>query len=186
MKKAIIFPLLFLFTPLFAQNIPADWIGSWYGSLEIQSPKELLGTIDLELHINPTESPNKWRYTIVFDDGVGKDEIEYYLIKSDSLVGLYEVDESNGIIIYEIKMGNKMFQGFEENNHVYSSITTYDKNKITWECVSDDETIKYRTGKGTAEIPFLTTFLPSNYQRAILTKKKPKKIPLKKEKDEKK
>lgn len=172
MKKLFILFLSVFWSTLHAQNIPQGWEGEWVGLLEIYNAKGNMETINMELHINSTDKPGRWRYTIIFSDNEGKDQIEYFLVKIDSLPYLYEVEEDNGLIIYEILMGHKMFQGFEVNKHVYCSITSYEKNKITWELVSDDETINYRSGKGKTESPSLTTFLPDSYQCATLIKKK--------------
>jgi hypothetical protein len=110
----------------------------------------------------------------VYDDGKQRDERKYNLIKSDSIPGLYEVNENNGIIINEVLIGNRMFQRFEVMDNVIYGITTYEKNKITWELISDNEKISFQSGKGDEDSPFVVTYFPTNYQRAVLTKKKPK------------
>ena len=166
---------LILFQPVcFAQNIPQDWLGDWYGKLTINVPKGTVATIDMELHLSTTDNPYKWNYTIVYDEGESRDERKYTLIKSDSISGLYTIDENNGIIINEMNIENKMFQRFKINDNVIYGITTYEKGKITWELVSDFERHSLQTGNGDEEIPFVTSYYPINYQRAVLTKKKPK------------
>jgi hypothetical protein len=179
MKKAIFIFFLF-YTTCFAQNIPNDWIGSWYGILEISNPKGKNYSLHMELHLQKTDTVNNWRYTIVYDNGERRDERKYNLIKADSLPGLFIIDENNGIILNEVQIGNRMFQRFEVMDNVIYGITTYEKGKITWELVSDNNKLSYQSGKGDEEIPFVTTFLPTNYQRAVLTKKKLKPIKAKK------
>jgi hypothetical protein len=164
----------------FSQNIPEDWIGSWYGILEVKNPKGNTYAVNMELHLQKTDTANNWRYTIVYDDGKRRDERRYNLTKADSLPGLYIIDENNGILLNEVKMGNKMFQRFSVMDNVIYGITTYEKGKITWELVSDNNKLSFQSGKGDEEIPFVTTYLPVNYQRAVLTKKKPKPIKPKK------
>jgi hypothetical protein len=165
-----------------AQNIPQDWLGDWYGVLEIRSPKGLVASIQMELHLAKTDTANNWKYTLVYNNGNKRDERKYNLIKSDSLPGLFEINENNGIIINEVQMGNRMFQRFEVMDNVIYGITTYEKGKITWELVSDNEQINFQSGQGNEDSPFVTTYFPTNYQRAILTKTKPK--PIKKPKKE--
>lgn len=170
----------------YSQNIPDDWVGSWYGVLEIRNPKKLLASINMELHLGKTDTAGKWKYTIVYDDGKQRDERKYNLIKRDSLPGLFEVDENNGIIINEVLIGNRTFQRFEVMDNVIYGITTYEKGKIIWELVSDNEKVSFQSGRGDEEVPFVTTYYPTNYQRAVLTKKKPKPLKKKKDPDDKK
>lgn len=183
--KILFISILFIGS-LSAQNIPNDWLGDWYGILEIKNPKGNTYSINMELHLSKTDSANRWQYTIVYDDGKNKDERKYFLIKKDSLPGLYEIDENNGIIINEVQIGNRMFQRFEVMDNVIYGITTYEKGKITWELVSDNKALSFQSGKGDEEIPFVVTYYPMNYQRAVLTKKKPKPIKQKKTGDDKK
>jgi hypothetical protein len=181
MKKIGLIIAILASSFLYAQNIPEDWLGDWYGVLEIKNPKGTIATINMELHLAKTDTANNWRYTIVYDDGKRRDERKYNLIKSDSLPGLFEVNENNGIIINEVLMGNKTFQRFEVMDNVIYGITTYEKGKITWELISDNEKISFQSGKGDEDSPFVITYFPTNYQRAILTQKKPK--PAKKPKE---
>lgn len=176
MRRLQLFFIFFLLIQAIkAQNIPQDWLGDWYGKLEIKTTKGIFATIDMELHLLATDTVNNWKYTIVYDNGKNRDERKYNLIKNDSLTGLYEVNENNGIIINEMKIGNKMFQRFEVMDNVIYGITTYEKGKIIWELVSDNENINLQSGKGDEEIPFVTSYFPINYQKAVLTKKKPAK-----------
>lgn len=179
-KNHILFILFFAFSSILsAQNIPADWLGDWYGILEIKNAKGNTYKINMELHLAKTDTPSKWTYTLIYDDGTKRDERKYSLIKKDSLAGLYEIDENNGIIINEVQIGNRMFQRFEVMDNVIWGITTYEKGKIIWEIVSDNKNLNFQSGKGDEEIPFVTTYYPTNYQRAELTKKKPKPVKLK-------
>ena len=169
----ILFTLLIGST--YAQNIPGDWLGDWYGVLEIKNPKGQTYTVNMELHLSKTDTADNWKYVLVYDNGQTRDERKYNLVKKDSLPGLYEINENNGIIINEVQIGNRMFQRFEVMNNVIYGITTYEKGKITWELVTDNSQLSFQSGKGDEEVPFVTTFFPVNYQRAVLTQKKPSK-----------
>lgn len=176
LKSKILFISLLLSCSVNAQNIPNDWLGDWYGILEIKNPKGLVASINMEIHMSKTDTINNWKYTLVYDDGKRRDERQYNLIKSDSIPGLYEINENNGIIINEVLIGNKTFQRFEIMDNVIYGITTYEKGKIIWELVSDNENINFQSGKGDENVPFVTTYFPTNYQRAVLRKKKPKPV----------
>ncbi len=180
MKKVVLLAFLLLNSVSFSQNIPTDFLGSWYGVLEIKNPKGKGYSVNMELHLQKTDTANNWRYTIVYDNGERRDERKYNLAKSDSLPGLYIIDENNGIILYEVQIGNRMFQRFEVMDNVIYGITTYEKNQITWELITDNNKLSFQSGNGDEEIPFVTTYLPVNYQRAVLTKKKPKPVKQKK------
>jgi hypothetical protein len=182
MKKLLLIAFLLVNISLFAQNIPGDWLGSWYGILEIKNPKGTTYSLNMELHLQKTDTANNWSYTIVYDDGKQRDERRYNLAKSDSLPGLFIINENNGIILNEVQIGNRMFQRFEVMDNVIYGITTYEKGKITWELISDNQKFSMRSGNGDEDIPYVTTFLPTNYQRAVLTKKKNK--PIKPKKDD--
>ena len=187
--KRMSFFILFIFSSVaYTQNmnIPQDWLGDWYGVLEVKNPKGNIRTVNMELHLAKTDTANNWRYTLVYDDGKQRDERKYNLVKSDSLPGLFIINENNGIVINEVQMGNKMFQRFEVMDNVIYGITTYEKGKITWELVSDNVKINLVSGVGDENIPFVTTYFPTSYQRAVLTQKKPKPAKKKKEGDEKK
>lgn len=178
--------ILFLFCSIAkAQNIPQDWLGDWYGILEISTSKGLLASINMELHLAKTDTANNWRYTLIYDDGKTRDERKYNLIKIDSIPGLYEINENNGIILYEVQMGNRMLQRFDVMDNVIYGITTYEKGRIVWELISDNEKITRQSGNGDEESPLVNAYFPNNYQRAILTKKKPKPIKKKKDSDDK-
>lgn len=153
-----------------AQDFPNDWMGDWFGTLEIHSPKGTKATLNMELHLSKTDKTNEWNYMIVYDDGENRDERKYTLIKSDSIPGLYEVDENNGIILTEIQMGNRMFQRFEVMDNMIYGITTYEKDQIIWELISDNDKFNYQSGKGDEAVPFVTSFYPTTYQRAVLTR----------------
>jgi hypothetical protein len=183
--KILFISLLFIGN-LSAQNIPNGWVGDWYGILEISNPKGQAYKINMELHLAKTDTANKWTYTIIYDNGSTKDERKYSLIKKDSLSGLYEIDENNGIVINEVQIGNKMFQRFEVMDNMIYGIVTYEKGKITWEIISDNKNLNFKSGNGDEGIPFVITYYPMNYQKAVLTKKKPKPIKLQKTGNDKK
>lgn len=181
MKKLLLILAISCSTLLHAQNIPQDWLGDWYGILEITTNKGLFASINMELHLAKTDTINNWSYVLIYDDGKTRDERKYNLIRSDSIQGLYIVNENNGILLYEVQMGNRMLQRFEVMDNVIYGITTYEKGKIIWEIISDNEEIKIQSGNGDENSPFVNAYFPSNYQRAVLTKKKPK--PTKKKTD---
>lgn len=181
MIKQAIFLFIFCVSIIFSQStisltkdLPNAYLGSWYGNLNIENAKGKLYSIQMELHISKTDTANRWNYTIVYVTPERRDERKYALIKVDSLPGLYQVDENNGIFINEVQIGNKMFQRFQVEQSMLIGITTYEKNKIIWEMISDNKEIFTQSGYGNAEIPYVYSFMPSNYQSAVLTKKKPK------------
>jgi hypothetical protein len=56
MKKLLLLSLMLFSISGFAQNIPDDWLGSWYGVLEIRNPKGKTYSVNMELHLQKTDT----------------------------------------------------------------------------------------------------------------------------------
>ncbi len=86
---------------------PQAWEGVWSGTLEIFSPKGKQQQLPMELRILPQDSCHTW--TIVYDGSP-----RAYLLKPlKPRLGLYQIDEQNGIAMEAVYIAGKLYSRFE-------------------------------------------------------------------------
>ncbi len=79
-------------------DFPASWVGHWRGEAKlVGGPKPQAFT--MELIVRPTEKPDVFGWTIVYDGAAGRQERRYKLLVKDAARGEYAIDEDNGIIL---------------------------------------------------------------------------------------
>lgn len=81
-----------------AAAFPAAWFGRWAG--------EVVGGTDarpqrfsMELVVAPTDAPDRFTWTIIYDGSAGRQERKYTLVVKDAAKGEYAIDENNGIVL---------------------------------------------------------------------------------------
>ncbi|HUM45996.1 MAG TPA: septal ring lytic transglycosylase RlpA family protein, partial [Chitinophagales bacterium] len=96
-----------LYDPL-QLRFPQDWIGKWQGILSIYSTRGLEKNLPMQLTILPTDAPNRFTWTILYDTLPRN----YELVVRDSANGSYSLDEKNGIDIMSSLYGNHFISRF--------------------------------------------------------------------------
>ncbi|MFK7980759.1 MAG: hypothetical protein AB8G86_12315 [Saprospiraceae bacterium] len=115
------FYILFLFyclsaLPTKAQHtlsFPYTWQGQWKGDLEIYTAEGLSQSVPMELHILPTDSTNRFTWTIIYGADKEAGKRPYELVILDAAKGLYAIDEKNSIQLEGYYIKDKFFSRFE-------------------------------------------------------------------------
>ncbi len=104
------------FTNLLAQDtfaFPHTWKGIWKGDLEIHTAKGLAQTVPMELHILPTDSINRFTWSIIYGEDKEAGKRPYELVILDAEKGIYAIDEKNSIQLEAYFIKDKFFSRFE-------------------------------------------------------------------------
>lgn len=153
-------------------KFPASWEGIWVGNLEIFNNKGLAQTLPMELHILPIEDSNHYTWTIFYGEDKVAGKRDYELVPTDTLNGIYSIDEKNSIAMEGYFLGEKYFQRFEVMGNLL--LTTTEKTSETeliWEIISGKLEAVSSTGKQEVdgeEIPEVKTYPINVLQRARL------------------
>jgi len=153
-------------------KFPATWQGVWVGNLEIFNNQGLTQTLPMELHILPIENSDRYTWTIFY----GKDKVagkrDYEIVPTDTLKGIYSIDEKNSIAMEGYLLGGKYFQRFEVmGNLLLTATEKVSETEIIWEIISGKLEAVSSTGKQEIEgeeIPEVRTYPVSVLQRARL------------------
>jgi hypothetical protein len=158
------------------RNFPKGWQGIWHGNLVIYSAKKV-STVAMSVQIAPldTSTQGRYQFSMIY---VNKetDWRRYELLPVDSSIGLWQIDEKNGIAMESYLRGNKFISWFTvEGSRVLCSYELVDNETIVFEVLSGKEMPISKTG-GTQTpqepepIPVVETFPVAVWQRAILRK----------------
>ncbi len=181
MRLSLIFCCCLLTASLHAQAadtlaFPAGWVGNWAGQLEIFSGKGLVQTVAMEIEIHKIDTSTQGRYTFGLVYGSKeKDWRPYELVPVDPARGLWRDDEKNSILLETYKYGPKLLSWFVvQGSRVLSMTEKVDANTLVFEIVTGKETAVSTTGntkQGEEEIPAVTSYPITVYQRAVLHRK---------------
>ena len=162
----------------FGQNdtgaFPRSWEGQWAGQLEIFTTKGRGQQLPMELHILPL-SDTSWTWTIIYGEDKEAGRRSYELIAIDTSKGQYLIDEKNTIAIQGYYLGGSFFQWFEVQSSRLLATTKRVADTLYWEIVVGGTKPVSTTGGQVfenEEIPPVHTFNITNFQRAVLKKKK--------------
>lgn len=147
------------------QTFPKNWEGKYKGNLEISTPKGIVQTVPMELHILPIDSV-RWTWKIIYS-GQARN---YELFLKDALKGHYVLDEKNDILLNSFLIGNTLYDEFQVQGVRLMSHTRKEKNKIYYEIIVKDTTIFQRTGGTNDSIPPVFDYRIKAVQKAILKK----------------
>lgn len=79
-------------------SFPQSWFGHWRGEASAGDGTRSQ-TFTTELIIAPTDTPDRFNWTLIYDGAAGRQERAYTLITKDAARGLYQIDENNGILL---------------------------------------------------------------------------------------
>jgi hypothetical protein len=116
MKKFALLTLFFtLCLSLFAQPYqwPEDWLGSWQGTLTLETPgSDRVREFPMKLEISETDTAGSWNWIITYGEGEKADVRPYLLVAQDSSMSHFLVDERNSILLDQYRIGNYMLSHF--------------------------------------------------------------------------
>ena len=101
---------------LMGQNVsdfPKSWQGIWQGDLAIYQGSGLVQQVEMELHILPIDSTDRYTWTLIYGDDKEAGKRPYELVTIDAEKGVYKIDEKNSIELEGYFFQDKFFSRFE-------------------------------------------------------------------------
>ncbi|MEM6348853.1 MAG: hypothetical protein AAF927_33520 [Bacteroidota bacterium] len=166
--------LLFLFFPLFAQaqtpisTFPNDWMGDWYGKMTIYNAKGKAQELNMELHLAPTDSSDRWQWTLVYEVDTVRDERKYELVAKDASIGHYVIDEKNSILLDSYLYSNVLTSRFSVNNSLLIVNYTFHADRIEFQILVGGLDKVITTGEEVEEVESILSYPMSAMQRSTL------------------
>lgn len=178
MKKFIFLIILILFYQNLQaqqQSFPKSWLGKWSGTLEIHNAKGLAQSVPMQLRILPTDSTNRYTFTIFYGEDTIAGKRDYELVALDESKGFYAVDEKNTIVMEAYLLGGKLYNRFEVMGNLLLATTELVNENLIYEVISGSLEPVSTTGnqafKG-QDIPPVKAFPVNVRQVAVLKRMK--------------
>jgi hypothetical protein len=149
---------------------PHDYFGAYYGKLTIDNGGNQQ-EIDMEFHLQATDSAGKYAYTIVYGSGENRQERKYFLIEKNATTGAYVVDEDNGILLNAKFSGNTLYSMFEVQGGLLTSRESFFSNYMDFEITYSNKAQQEKSGDIGEEIPEVISYPIMVVQTARLYKK---------------
>ena len=174
----IVFGLLTCFSFGMAQEVeqkqahfPEDFLGSYYGNLEIFNASGKTMELPMELHLHPTDSTHRWTWTIVYR-GETLDERKYELVLVDSAKSHFQIDEKNSILLDGYWYGNTFTSRFSVKQSLLLINYVFEGDgKARFEVFPGNMENKVETGMEIEDSRPIYAYPMSGIQRAQLQKK---------------
>jgi len=160
--------------PINSYDFPDDWLGNWFGNLEIYNSQGLKQALPMSLELSTTDTLGIYTWAITYGQDSTAQKRDYQLIEIDSSKGHYLIDEKNGIFldayhihnelssIFEV-MGNTLLTSYKiENDELLFSVKIFPSKVVS---VSGDTIIENQ------EIPQVSSYQLTVNQTARLQKK---------------
>ena len=153
------------------KTFPNDWFGNWKGEVQSRSPSGKQDAFQMELRVAPTEKPDRFQWTIIYEGAQGRSERLYTLVAKDPDNGLFVIDENNGILLDATLIGDTLTEHFTVGGQRIWTTSrlqqTVSGREIHFELSTADDTQANKSG-GKDGIPEVSSLRLSNQQRAIL------------------
>lgn len=170
----VVFVLLFFvsqwsFSQLDSLQFPQDFYGIYKGDLHITNPNGKQ-TIQMEFHLNPTDSIGKYQYMLVYIMNGNRQERQYNLIEKDAEKGEYIVDENNGILLDAKLMDNTIFSMFEVQGSILTTTERFYKDSMDFEITFANKSQQTKSGTTGEDATEVISYPISVLQKAHLIK----------------
>ncbi|BBM83443.1 hypothetical protein [Candidatus Uabimicrobium amorphum] len=149
------------------RTFPDDWAGVYSGTLVRQTTNGIIGKVNMELHIQKTDDPNRWTWKIVYD-GQARN---YELIIIDRRRGIYTIDEKNSIMLSSFMINGTLYTHFGATFGYLLTTYRFEGNELLFNVTTSNAT-PYQTTGGQGQIPLVHSFEIREQQSARLTKSK--------------
>ena len=150
-------------------NFPKSFIGNWKGTMQWMIAGKATRPFTMRLNIQPSDTAGQYTWQIIYGDDA-KDNRPYILKPIDTAKGHWIIDEHDGIILDSYVHGNSVHGAFTVQGNTIIDNYSIEDGKMRVEFFSIKLDDKKQTGKGTAETPFVDSYLISSYQTGVLTK----------------
>lgn len=154
-------------------KFPADWLGTWKGTLSIFGVDAVKMQVPMELEIKALDSTGtRYAWGLVYNRK-SDDYRPYELVLANETMGLWQIDEKNSIKIESYIRGNAFTSWFVvEGNRVLCLYERTEKG-IEFRVVAGVESPVSSTGEGEQngeKIPKVETYPATTFQHALLQK----------------
>lgn len=160
-------------TPLIAQDSLAHWQGHWKGTMQLTYSNGKTSTVNNELIIkditSSQDSLSRSQWTIIYGEGEQRQERAYELICLDQDKGQYLIDEKNSILLPAFFADQTLISFFEVMGNYIVSTYRREGDYLYFENISTN-TKQTKVSGGQGDIPTVTSYLITNFQRAKLVK----------------
>lgn len=126
-------------------QFPQDFYGIYKGDLQIVNARGRQ-TLQMEFHLNKTDSIGKYQYMLVYIMNGERQERKYHLVTKDASKGEYLVDENNGILINAKVMDNTIYSMYEVQDNILTTTERFYKDAMDFEITVSHKTQKLATG----------------------------------------
>lgn len=93
-------------------SLLSEWIGTWNGEVQSQTPNGKVSTFQMELDIGQHSERNRLKWKLTYLGDQGRSERDYELIAEDLEAGRFTIDERNGIRIATSLIGTTLLSHF--------------------------------------------------------------------------
>ncbi|TYA53003.1 hypothetical protein [Formosa maritima] len=152
-------------------QFPQDFYGIYKGDLYIVNMRGRQ-TIQMEFHLNKTDSIGKYQYMLVYIMNGERQERKYNLIEKDASKGEYIVDENNGILLDAKLIDNTMYSMFEVQDNILTTTERFYKEAMDFEITVTNKTQKVITGTEVEDATEVVSYPVFAVQKAHLIKQK--------------
>lgn len=180
-RKALIFPLTLVISLASVslaqpagtggnpaqQDFPRSWIGKWKGTLNWFQGIQKRQSVNMELHILPTDSVNQYSWRIIYGDQQ-KDNRPYLLKPFDASRGHWLIDERNSIVLDQFLLGDRFSGSFTVEGNTILNNYWLSGDSLVVEFFNSQENPIAITGGGDSTIPKIKSYGMRSYQRAVL------------------
>jgi hypothetical protein len=154
---------------------PKCFIGNWKGTMQWMIAGKPTRPFTMRLNIQQSDTAGQYTWQIIYGDSstpLRIDNRPYILKPIDTAKGHWIIDENDGIILDSYVHGNSIHGAFTVQGNTIIDNYSIEDGKMRVEFFSIKLDDKKQSGKGTAETPFVDSYLISSYQTGWLTKVK--------------
>ncbi|ULQ52347.1 hypothetical protein [Flavihumibacter fluvii] len=155
----------------FAQNaestFPASWQGKWKGTLDWYQGPVKRQSVDMELHILPTDSADQYSWRLIYGKQQ-QDNRPYILRPYDKSKGHWLIDELNSIILDQFLIGDRFCGSFSVGGNTILNTYALSGDSLVVEFYNSQEKAIAITGGRDTTIPKVKSYGIRSFQRAVL------------------
>lgn len=152
------------------REFPESWTGHWKGELQwFRTGKPEPQKVNMELHIQKGDSAGTYTWQIIYGS-VTEDNRPYILKAVDTAAGHWQIDEMNGIILDQYRVGDRFSGAFTVQGNTIVNSYHLSGDKLVVEFYTITAKPIAVTGNGTEESPKVDSYRVGGFQQAVLSK----------------
>ncbi|MEM6264566.1 MAG: hypothetical protein AAGI38_18780 [Bacteroidota bacterium] len=156
-------------------TFPDDWYGDWEGQVTTYAMGgRKLYDLKMELHVSPTDSAHRIKWTIVYDTGEKRDERGYEMVAQDTAYTYFILDEKNSIFLDSYRSRNYLLSRFSVNQTLLMTSYYHAGDHIRCEIFTgrmDEKNVSGDTLDPSIGVTEVASYPMSSVQRALLYRK---------------